>query len=73
MSKQFSGITAPGLTHEPRLSEAKTPLRQTEYTVSETAYRLDFDAPTHMTRFVKAKTGQTPSGLRAEMLSGRFS
>ncbi len=62
--KSLTGSTALQLIHNRKLQEAKTLLLQTSRTVSEIAYDLHFDNPTHFVRFVKKKTGKTPLQLR---------
>ncbi|GAB5476125.1 MAG: helix-turn-helix domain-containing protein [Maribacter sp.] len=62
--KSLTGNTALQLIHNRKLQEAKSLLLQTSKTVSEIAYDLHFDNPTHFIRFVKKKTGKTPLQLR---------
>ncbi|MEM8908845.1 MAG: AraC family transcriptional regulator [Bacteroidota bacterium] len=62
--KNLTGKTALQNIHDRKLIEAKSLLRQTTKTVSEIAYDLHFDNPTHFTRFMKKKTGQTPLQFR---------
>ncbi|WP_219008395.1 helix-turn-helix domain-containing protein [Aquimarina litoralis] len=62
--KSLTGNTALQLIHNRKLQEAKSLLFQTSKTVSEIAYNLHFDNPTHFVRFVKKKTGKTPLELR---------
>ncbi|GMN06138.1 helix-turn-helix domain-containing protein [Croceitalea sp. MTPC5] len=62
--KNLTGKTALQTIHNRRLLEAKSLLRQTSKTVSEIAYDLHFDNPTHFVRFVKKKTGKTPVQFR---------
>ncbi|MEO0528586.1 MAG: helix-turn-helix domain-containing protein [Bacteroidota bacterium] len=62
--KSLTGNTALQLIHNRKLQEAKSLLLQTSKTVSEIAYDLYFDNPTHFVRFVKKKTGKTPLQLR---------
>ncbi len=62
--KSLKGNTALQLVHNRKLQEAKSLLLQTSKTVSEIAYDLHFDNPTHFVRFVKKKTGKTPLQLR---------
>ncbi|MEO0902651.1 MAG: helix-turn-helix domain-containing protein, partial [Bacteroidota bacterium] len=62
--KSLTGNTALQLVHNRKLQEAKSLLHQTSKTVSEIAYDLHFDNPTHFVRFVKKKTGKTPLQLR---------
>ncbi|WP_053002217.1 helix-turn-helix domain-containing protein [Kordia jejudonensis] len=62
--KNLTGKTALQTIHNRRLLEAKSLLLQTSKTISEIAYDLHFDNPTHFIRFVKKKTGITPLQLR---------
>ncbi|WP_299519237.1 AraC family transcriptional regulator [Winogradskyella sp.] len=62
--KNLTGNTALQFIHNRKLQEAKSLLLQTSKTVSEIAYDLHFDNPTHFVRFVKKKTGKTPLQLR---------
>jgi AraC-like DNA-binding protein len=62
--KSLTGKTALQHIHQRKLVEAKSLLLQTSKTVSEIAYDLHFDNPTHFVRFVKKKTGKTPLQLR---------
>ena len=62
--KSLTGNTALQVIHSRKLQEAKSLLLQTSKTVSEIAYDLHFDNPTHFVRFVKKKTGKTPLQLR---------
>ncbi|WP_179343398.1 helix-turn-helix domain-containing protein [Winogradskyella ursingii] len=62
--KNLTGKTALNTIHDRRISEAKSLLRQTSRTVSEIAYDLHFDNPTHFVRFMKKKTGLTPLQFR---------
>jgi len=62
--KSLTGKTALQRIHQRKLVEAKSLLLQTSKTVSEIAYDLHFDNPTHFVRFVKKKTGKTPLQLR---------
>ena len=62
--KSLTGHTALQTIHNRKLTEAKSLLFQTSRTVSEIAYDLHFDNPTHFIRFVKKKTGKTPVQLR---------
>ncbi|WP_299249483.1 AraC family transcriptional regulator [uncultured Aquimarina sp.] len=62
--KNLTGKTALQTIHNRRLLEAKSLLLQTSKTVSEIAYDLHFENPTHFVRFVKKKTGKTPVQFR---------
>ena len=52
------------IIHDLLLLEAKVQLRSTDKSVSEIAYYLKFDDPSHFTHFIKRKTGLTPHELR---------
>ncbi|WP_298541454.1 AraC family transcriptional regulator [uncultured Aquimarina sp.] len=62
--KNLTGKTALQTIHNRRLLEAKSLLLQTSKTISEIAYDLHFENPTHFVRFVKKKTGKTPVQFR---------
>lgn len=52
------------IIHDLLLLEAKVQLRSTDKSVSEIAYFLKFDDPSHFTHFIKRKTGLSPHELR---------
>lgn len=49
------------------LLEAKVQLRSTDRSISEIAYYLRFDDPSHFTHFIKKRTGLTPVALRRQL------
>jgi AraC family transcriptional activator of pobA len=55
------------IIHDILLLEAKVQLRATDKSVSEIAYLLKFDDPSHFTHFVKKRTGLSPQELRKEL------
>lgn len=50
-----------------RLSEAKRLLAETEYSVSEVAFYLNFSSPHNFSRFFRAQTGMTPTQFRGNL------
>jgi AraC-like DNA-binding protein len=50
--------------HLELVEKAKSLLWGTEHTVSEIAYELGFEHPSHFTKVFKAKTGKSPSSYR---------
>ncbi|HRH66096.1 MAG TPA: helix-turn-helix transcriptional regulator [Bacteroidia bacterium] len=52
------------IIHDLLLLEAKVQLRSTSKSVSEIAYLLKFDDPSHFTHFIKKRTGLSPQELR---------
>lgn len=52
------------IIHDMLLLESKVLLRSTNKSVSEIAYTLKFDDPSHFTHFIKKRTGLTPLKLR---------
>lgn len=66
--KSIIGKTANSLIHEMTLLEAKVLLHQTQITVAEIAFHLNFEEPSYFGRFFKKQTGMTPFQYR----KGRF-
>lgn len=62
--KATTGKTALELIDDMLLLEAKVLLKQTNKNVSEIAFHLSFDDPSHFTRFFKHLTGRTPLAFR---------
>ena len=62
--KKVTGKTTNQLIAERIISEATILLRLTDWSVSEIAYSLGFDVPTHFTTFFKRHTSTAPSALR---------
>lgn len=66
--KKITGKTAKQLINETIIYAAKNQLIYSSNSVSEVAYRLGFEEPTHFVRFFKAQTRQTPKAYRDEQL-----
>jgi AraC family transcriptional regulator, transcriptional activator of pobA len=62
--KAQTGQNAQQFIQEALMLEAKTLIKQTNLSVSEIAYSLDFDDVSNFTKFFKRLTGQTPSVFR---------
>ncbi len=62
--KKTIGKTSKSVISDRRLNEAKYLLRYTNSDISEIAYYLSFNEPTHFTKFFKKATSQTPSEYR---------
>ncbi|CAM1372471.1 Transcriptional regulator, AraC family [Tenacibaculum litopenaei] len=62
--KEVSGKTAKEIIHERIFLESKNLLLYSEYNISEISYRLNFQEPTHFTRFFKKYTNETPKQYR---------
>ncbi len=52
------------IIHDILLLEAKVQLGSTDKSISEIAYSLQFDDPSHFTHFIKKRTGFSPQELR---------
>ena len=61
---ESEGITLKRYLVNTRLAEAKRLLLETDYTVSEVAYYLNFPSPHNFSRFFKQETGMTASEFR---------
>ncbi|QQR95497.1 MAG: AraC family transcriptional regulator [Bacteroidota bacterium] len=55
------------IIHDILLLEAKVQLGSTNKSVSEIAYYLKFDDPSHFTHFIKRRTGLSPLELRKKL------
>ncbi|MBK9272322.1 MAG: AraC family transcriptional regulator [Saprospiraceae bacterium] len=55
------------MIHDILLLEAKVQLGSTDRSVSEIAYELKFDDPSHFTHFIKRKTGLSPQDFRKKL------
>jgi AraC family transcriptional activator of pobA len=64
--QKLVGKTASEVLQEYIVNEAKKYLKHTSYSVSEIAYRLNFEYPSYFTRLFKKHTGLSPKGFRAE-------
>ena len=62
---EVEGITLKKFLTETRLAEAKRLLLETDYTVTEVAYYLNFPSPHNFSRFFKQETGLTASEFRS--------
>ncbi|PRX54845.1 helix-turn-helix domain-containing protein [Flagellimonas meridianipacifica] len=62
--KQITGKTAKDVIQERIFLESKTMLSFTSLDVAEIAYQLNFQEPTHFTRFFKKHSGTTPNKFR---------
>jgi AraC family transcriptional regulator, transcriptional activator of pobA len=65
MVKKHTGKTTRDLIHERVIAEAKTLLRQTDWNVSEIAYALGFDYPSHFNKYFRQATEVSPLDFRA--------
>ncbi len=65
--KQITGKTAKDIIQERVFLESKTMLSFTSLDVGEIAYRLNFQEPTHFTRFFKKYSGTTPNKFRKSL------
>lgn len=64
--REREGITLKGYLSAQRLAEAKRILSETNFTVAEVAYCLNFENPHNFSRFFKREEGITPSEYRAQ-------
>ncbi|WDF53797.1 helix-turn-helix domain-containing protein [Mucilaginibacter sp. KACC 22063] len=62
--RQTTGKTTTDRISERLVSEAKSLLRHTDWNISEIAYCLGFEEPTHFNNFFKKKTNITPGSFR---------
>lgn len=62
--QKFTGKTTIEHIHIELIDHAKSMLWGTEASISEIAYRLGFEHPSHFTKIFKAKTGKSPSEFR---------
>ena len=63
--RKTEGITLKRYISAFRIGEAKRILLETEFTVAEVAYCLNFDDPHNFSRFFKQEEGVTPSEYRS--------
>jgi AraC-like DNA-binding protein len=61
---KYTGKTTQEHIHLQLIDKAKSLLWGTEKPVSEIAYELGFDYPTHFAKLFRAKTGMSPSAFR---------
>jgi len=64
--KKYTGKTALQHIRERTVLEAQTLLRNTNLTVAEIGYQLQFDDPSNFTKFFKHLTGVTPRAYREQ-------
>ena len=62
--KEVTGKTAKDVIQQRLFLESKTMLSFTSLDIAEIAYRLNFQEPTHFTRFFKKYSGTTPNKFR---------
>jgi AraC-like DNA-binding protein len=62
--KKHTNKTTREIIHECVISEAKTLLRNTNWNISEIAYALGFEYPSHFNKYFKQVTSQTPLEFR---------
>ncbi len=62
--QKFTGKTTLEHIHLEVIDKAKSLLWGTDASISEIAYRLGFEHPSHFTKVFKTKTGKSPSGYR---------
>jgi AraC family transcriptional regulator, transcriptional activator of pobA len=62
--KRYTGKTTQEHIHLQMIDRAKTLLWSTEKSISEIAYALGFEHPSHFTKIFKTKTGKSPSQFR---------
>lgn len=55
------------IIHDILLLEAKVQLRATDKSISEIAYQLKFEDPSHFSHFIKKRTGYSPQELRKKL------
>lgn len=64
--KEITGKSTTTLIAERTVTEAKSLLLHTDWTVAEIAYNLGFEYPSHFNNYFKRETGTNPSSLRAQ-------
>ncbi len=62
--KQITGKTAKSIIQERLFLESKTMLTFTDLDIAQIGYQLNFQEPTHFTRFFKKFSGTTPNKFR---------
>lgn len=62
--KRLTGKSAKDIIHERLLVESKSLLKYSGMDIAEISYRLNFQEPTHFTRFFKKLSGTTPNQFR---------
>lgn len=64
--KKHTHKTTREIIHERVITEAKTLLRNTHWNISEIAYALGFEYPSHFNKYFKQVTARTPLEFRME-------
>jgi AraC family transcriptional activator of pobA len=64
--KEATGKTTSGLIADRIMLEARSLLRQTNWSIAEIAYSLGFEYPSYFNNFFKKHSGVTPRSLRPE-------
>ncbi|MBL1409924.1 helix-turn-helix domain-containing protein [Sphingobacterium faecale] len=64
--KKNTGKTTTVIINEQIIREAKTLLRNTNWNISEIAYALGFDYPSHFNKYFKRLTASTPREFRVD-------
>jgi len=62
--KKHTGKTTRAIVHERVIAEAKTLLRHADWNVSEIAYALGFEYPSHFNKYFRQATGLSPMDFR---------
>ena len=65
--KKEIGRSSSSLINERIIVESKRLLKHTSNTISEVAYHLNFNDPSHFVKFFKSKTNLTPGEFRAKL------
>lgn len=63
--KKHTGKTTSAIIHERIIAEAKTLLRNADWNISEIAYALGFEYPSHFNKYFKQFTSLTPMEFRS--------
>ncbi len=67
--KKYTGKTALQHIRERTAFEAQNLIRNTNLSVAEIGYQLNFDDPSNFTKFFKSITGRTPRAYRDQLLA----
>lgn len=68
ISKNHTGKNPAELIAERLLMEAKRLLLHTRLSIKEIAYKLNYDDPSHFSKFIKNTSGKSPAELREELV-----
>lgn len=71
--KMAAGLSISGYTQQRRLDEAQSLLRRTNLSVTEVAFAVGLNDPSHFTRVFRKQMGLTPTGYRAAVRDKAFS